>query len=109
MLTLGCLQLCPGFTDPDAFVPRVHPFRVTSASAIFKPGTVASATTASPRFLDGAAFGTYQTNARRCCGCRYEDGKLANKNKKGRKTLNMELVMHTYYNNELTVARFRAF
>ena len=67
----GCLEEPrPDFAGLDALVPRVMKLGVTSSSAVSEPRTTAAATTDFARFLDGAAFGAYQTDCRRR-GCWY--------------------------------------
>ena len=62
----------PYFACLYALVPRVLESCVASTSAVFEPGTAASATTPFPRFCDDAAFGAYGTDglcrgSRWCC------------------------------------------
>ena len=60
---------------------------VTSSSAVSEPRTTATATTDFARFLDGAAFGAYQTGCRRRdCSCVYV-GIAPNTKTKTRKTI----------------------
>ena len=65
MLTNGCLGLHLCFAGLDALVPRVTKFCVPSTSTVSEPGTIATATTHFPGFLDGTAFGTYGIDGRR--------------------------------------------
>ena len=59
-----------GYTGLHAIVPRVLKFCVANTSTVSEPRTAATATTAFPRFRDGAAFGTYESNGRRrACLC----------------------------------------
>ena len=58
-------EMRPCVADPDALVPRVMELGVTSTPAVSEPRTAATATTACPRFLDGAAFAAYGTDGRR--------------------------------------------
>ena len=66
----GYLGLRQWFADLDSLVPRVIKFGVTNISAVSEPRTTATAATNFPGFRDGAAFGAYQIDCRRCyCGC----------------------------------------
>ena len=70
----GCLEPRPCFAGLDALVPRVMELGVASSSAVSEPRTTATAATAFPRFLDGAAFAAYGTDCRRRgCWCSYRE------------------------------------
>ena len=66
-----CLGLSSCFAYSDALVPRATKFCVTSTSAVSEPRTAATATTAFPRFLDGAAFAAFGSDGRRRRDCWY--------------------------------------
>ena len=62
LLANSCLGPRPCFTYLDALVPRVIKFPVSCTSAVSEPRTAATATTAFPRFRDGAASGAHGTD-----------------------------------------------
>ena len=56
--------MLPAFADLDAFVPRVVNLGVTRTFTFSEPRTAATATTAFPRFPDGAAFEAFGPGGR---------------------------------------------
>ena len=87
LLTDSCPGLSPCFAGLNALVPRVLKSYVTSTSAIFEPGTAASATTAFARFPDGAASGASGTAGRRRLSWCFFNTDIHWPNTKRRKTI----------------------
>ena len=105
LLTVGCLQLRPYFTGPDALVPRVIKPGVTSTSTVSEPGTAATAATDFPRFRDDPAFRAYGTDYRRR-GCRYTTELIEKTYTK--RLISHESTCHCFFKIQLTFTCLRA-
>ena len=106
LLAHGPLGGHPGCARLDPLVPRVMKLCVTRSSAVSKPRTAATTATHFTRFLDGAAFGTYNTDYYRPdCWCAI----LSSVNNTNRRTLKFTVWSYMPLSLKLTFAGLQSF